>query len=283
MEPERILVGLDGSTASWQALDWAATHTRRTRRALLAVHVVGGDAVTTPAVAELRQRASAVLDRVGTQGRVEIVAGDPAGVMSDLSGTVASSVLGRSRRRTAPARIGSVTHTLMSRSQVPVIVVPGRDDRRPHTADGPIVLAASPTHGGLAAMRFACSEASRAGAELMVLRAWSDQAVTFGYVGGLPLLPLDSEAGERAALTVVASTATEEFPDVRVTERFVDTPVETALRRAGRRASLVVLGCRRESTHWLSRTGPLTSWATRHLPCPVAAVPLTTPVAAQPV
>ncbi|GAB2475828.1 universal stress protein [Jatrophihabitans fulvus] len=282
MAPERILVGLDGSAASWQALEWAAHHARRTARHLLAVHVARDEAAAAAAT-EVRHRASAMLDRLGVEGRADVVVGDPSRVMSEVAATATSSVLGRSRRRTAPARIGSVTHTLMSRSSVPVIVVPGRDDRRPRTTDGPVVLAASPTRGGLAAMRFACAEAGRAGVELVALRAWSDQSVTFGYVGGLPLLPMDSETGELAALSVVVGTAAEEFPDVRVTERFVDTPVETALRRAGRRASLVVLGCRRESTHWLSRTGPLTSWATRHLPCPVAAVPVPVPAAPEPV
>ncbi|HWS58227.1 MAG TPA: universal stress protein, partial [Actinotalea sp.] len=166
-EDDVVLVGVDGSPASLNAVDWAAAHAERHR---LGVHLVCAYAVPTFTAAALdggyaalddtaiREGARAVLDeaqvRLASRGlRVTsaVATGDAAAVLVDLSRTAALVVVGtRGRGGFAERLLGTVSSALPAHAHCPTVVVPYRrreiDEERPRPTDrGSVPEGAEPT------------------------------------------------------------------------------------------------------------------------------------------
>ena len=141
--PRRIVVGVDGSSASDAALTWAIEEAERHRAELVVVHTwwytFGPDGAPTLAHDKLRVDAACVLERAvehtrqRTASPVTAVLAEARPATGVLDATVDADlvVLGsRGRGAVRSMFFGSVARTVAERSEVPVVVVRAPTTRR---------------------------------------------------------------------------------------------------------------------------------------------------------
>ncbi|MEV0084866.1 universal stress protein [Saccharopolyspora sp. NPDC050642] len=137
-----IVVGIDGSPSSKDALRWAVHHARRADGRINAVMVWD-----TPALYDWPMRTAEQLDRATNEALREIVRetvdeadlaristhvarGHPAKALLDAAGTADLLVVGRRGQGTfTHALLGSISQYCVNHAPCPVVVV--RDDHRP--------------------------------------------------------------------------------------------------------------------------------------------------------
>lgn len=141
MGAEHIVVGVDGSAASRQALAWAVEHARRVGATVEAVHAwsvpeLGADPVTRAlgGSADLEDQARRELqlvvddvDAADLAAPVErtLVAGDAVRALADATCGADLLVVGtRGLEASADAPIGPVTAGVVRAARCPVVVVP---------------------------------------------------------------------------------------------------------------------------------------------------------------
>ncbi len=171
---QRIVVGVDGSTASARALEYAAEEATRSGRQLEIVHAVdlptevdfygvrvGAEQVDTlqryaeEVLASARKRVAELHPDLTCRSRHQI--GAPTAVLIEASQDAAALVVGsRGLGGLGRAVLGSVSIRVATGSGCPVFVV-GEQDSRP--ADGPIVVGVDDSKFSIAALRFAIAEA----------------------------------------------------------------------------------------------------------------------------
>jgi len=137
-KPETIVVGVDHSECSEEALSWAVQEARRSARQLLLVHVWqwGGDAIVSPLApaglpeeAEagrslLRHRAAEIRSQ-GVEVSTRLMEGSPVSALVEAAQGAAMLVVGSHGRNTfATAVMGSVSKACIHRAACPVVVVP---------------------------------------------------------------------------------------------------------------------------------------------------------------
>lgn len=136
--------------------------------------------------------------------------------------------------------LGSVSTSLIHHAHCPVAVIPHPDERE-GTDRHPVLLGIDGSVASEAATAFAFDEASRRGASLTALHAWSDVGVP------PPLMTdwwydLQTEAQEQLAERLAGWQ--EKYPDVHVDRRVVcDVPAH-ALVAESRVSQLVIVGSR---------------------------------------
>jgi nucleotide-binding universal stress UspA family protein len=171
MSPPRVLVGIDGSVSSFDALDVAAAEARL-RTAGLEVVTCADDPDETGPV--LRAAAARVARRhPGTPVTTVSAVGDPADVLAERGGGAALTVVGsRDVSGIAGLLLHSVSRRLAARTSGPLLVVRGADTRpvsRRHRA-GTLLLELEGDADADAAL-FAFEEAQLRGARLDIVRA----------------------------------------------------------------------------------------------------------------
>jgi nucleotide-binding universal stress UspA family protein len=241
-----MTVGIDGSSASWAALHWAAEHAERTGRRLTIVHVqTPAGAVENPAVEvfdrDLLDEAADSVVRTYPQLGVttRLLSGDPADRLVRLSASSDVLAIGRGPHGLPALFRGSTADAVLRHAQCPVAVLPGES----RVASDTIVVGAFGDDAGRAALRFAFEEAFRRGSDLLAVSR-TDQ-----------LQPLCAA-----------------FPEVRARTVLTEEPPELALGREAHIAAMLVLGCRRDEETHLPRLGSLASWAVHRLDSPVVVV-----------
>ncbi|PRY11180.1 universal stress protein [Kineococcus rhizosphaerae] len=141
--PGTVVVGVDGSPASLNALAWAAGQARRQRSTVLAVHartVLPGLATVTDRSGVVALAARADLEEIAAEltGRLRLIegelgvavylvvrAGDPAGVLAAVAEEVRADALVVGASRSLGHRVaGSVATRLCRNARCPVTVVP---------------------------------------------------------------------------------------------------------------------------------------------------------------
>jgi len=138
LKPDTIVVGVDHSACSRQALAWAVAEAQRSSRPLLLVHVWhwGGDAIVSPlapanlpehgeAGRALLRRCAADIRAQGVEVSTKLLEGPAASALVDAAQGAAMLVVGSHGRNTfANALMGSVSKACVHRSACPVVVVP---------------------------------------------------------------------------------------------------------------------------------------------------------------
>ncbi|NOV97322.1 universal stress protein [Isoptericola halotolerans] len=296
--PEVVLVGVDGSTASMHALDWAASYAQRVGWGL---HIVcsyslpsftaasldgGYAALDDTAISEgakaVLAEAEARVSGLGISVQGTVATGDAAGVLVEMSSDHSLSVVGtRGRGGFTERLLGTVSSALPAHAHCPTVVVPhraGADD--PERRDGDFVhdvhrivvgVDGSPTSE--VALRYAVEQAESWDAELVAVAG-----VPLGSGAGvLAWLPsqIDHEqvlADVRAGLDVIVDQVETEHPGLRIKRHVLDGSGAELLTEFSSAADLVVVGSRGRGGFRGLLLGSTSQAVLHHAQCPVLVV-----------
>lgn len=268
MDVQPVVVGVDGSSASRDALTWAVDEARLHGAPLHIVHArqkpvhdpVFEGGFVLPPVDDGSQDVDVAL--AGARELVRDLApdlavetwffhGPPASVLLDQAtdGALLLVVGSRGLGAWGSLFLGSVSARLAARSSVPVLVVPPGS---PRAADGgPVVVGVDGSPHSKAAVRAAAREAAARGVPLDLVTAFSVPADLL--VG--PLVPPPDEVRAqvedraRRAVEAGAQRAREAEPDLEVRASVVEGQAAQVLAQvAGSRASVVAVGSRGHGT-----------------------------------
>lgn len=272
-ESEPIIVAVDGSPHSDAAVEWAADESALRNASVTLIHVVTpmpdnlADPMAVAAAAEATFRAAQDRSRA-VDVRTAVLESPVLPALIDASARAQLIVVG-SRGQGALGRLllGSVSSGLIRHARCPVAVVPmGRNHvTHPH----PVLLGVDGTTASEEAIAVAFDEASRRGAGLLAVHAWSD-------VGVLPYFGTDRWYDYQThALELLAERLAgwqEKYPDVLVTRRVVCDEPAHALIFDAQYSQLVVVGSRRREGFAGLRVGAVGSAVVHASPVPVIVV-----------
>ncbi|SES16723.1 universal stress protein [Streptomyces qinglanensis] len=284
-----VVVGVDGSPSSLEAVDVAAREAKLRGGALHVVHafvwptmkVPLGPSTMGPPEGGLRNLAHRTAEEAAARAKssqptVEVshavIAGEPLSVLATESRGAALVVVGdRGLGGFTGLLVGSVAVYLTAHAECPVLVTRGRK----HPA-GPVVLGVDGSEVGDAAVGWAFKEASLRGAELVALHNWNAWT---GPVAAGPSIQVPTyydvdlyRAEEERVLATAISARREEYPDVRVTPRLVQEYTRQALIAASEEAQLLVVGARGRGGFTGLLLGSVSQAVLHHAYCPVAVV-----------
>ena len=254
-----LVVGVDGSAASYAAVGWTAQEATIRGLPVRLVHVVAPTSMSSTEAPndtithEQEVKARHVIDQArrivdGVQGearlkvRVEIRYAGVLATLVDASRDAHMIVVGaRGFDGFGWHMLGSVSAGLLHHAHCPVTIVrdPESAGREIHD-DAPVVVGIDGSRASEAATALAFEEASRRRVPLVALHAWSD-------VGVFPILGMDwhvyRDEGDEVLGERLAGWQ-EIYPDVQVHRRLVcDVPARWLVNESDS-AQLVVLGSR---------------------------------------
>jgi nucleotide-binding universal stress UspA family protein len=273
-----LVVGVDGSDASLDAVDWATDEAVRHGLPLRLVYgslwehyerikpSFSPDRATEQVIAENIVASAAERARrraPDLKVSAEVVGQDATTTLLDEGRKAFAVVTGnRGRGELTDRLLGSTSLTVAARALCPAIVVRGSWPGQDATAHR-VVLGVGDTGEASEAAAFAFREAELRGAVLEAVRAWrhpegaTDEAVA------------DREFDE--ALRAGAA----EHPKVVVERRLVEGPARKALLAQAADADLLVVGARHRHGSFGLQLGAVNHGVLHHAPCPVAVVPQT--------
>ncbi|MGW8566379.1 universal stress protein [Isoptericola sp. NPDC055881] len=288
-----IVVGVNGSAESDEALDWAMGEAASASVPLTVVMVAAGAgkgadaAAHEVALAPVRAEAQGMLDaaraRTGldVEGSVVAAPGPAADALLELGADADMLVLGRRRRgRLGRAVLGSVSTTVVEHARVPVTVVRhGDPDGAPEDGtetegDTPrIVVGVDTSAPSVAALKHACEVAARTGASVDAIFAW--QITTLAPLPGSwgwapPIDDYEKFAAESLAEAVRAAGAT--LPPERLVRRVVHGQAAKQLVLAAQGAERLVVGARGLGGFDRLLLGSVSRQVLDFGPCPVTVV-----------
>lgn len=253
-----ILVGVDGSDASNEAVRWAARDAVHENADLRLVGVYDAstsdyapgviipqdviEAIRNDATDAVSEAAVIAADAApGVEATASVVDGDASRVLLELGADADMTVLGtRGLGAVKALFLGSVSTTVAAHSHGRVVVVTGPG------GDGPVVVGVDDSPVSDPAVREAFRYASLHNRRLVAVHTWAplDSDALHGY-------GIDPDEIERISQDAVASIAerlagyAQEFPDVEVERRVLpEQPSRAILDAAGDDAALIVLGSR---------------------------------------
>ena len=277
-----IIVGVDGSLASEQALRWAAHEAGRRDVALVVQHtydwrVYGALTPINPSFAVGFQKvAEAIVDSAVEQARSwapgvavrgTALLGSAAHTLVEASGSGDLVVVGnRGRGGFASLLLGSVSQQVAAHAAGPVVVVRGRAD----DSAGPIVVGVDDSDAADFALGAAFEEASIRGAGVLAVHVYTP----FKWVYG-PEFPPDVEdeeeqrEAERDRVAVGVARWKQKFPAVDVAPVAVDGHPAEMLADMSGTAQLVIVGTRGHGGFAGLLLGSVGMQLLHHADCPV--------------
>lgn len=284
-----LVVGVDGSDSSLEAVDWAVDEAARLGLPLRLVHAslweryeegLPSFGTGRPAEEVMAQHiVASCTERAGLRNPEVKVSSDvlPDDAVSALlhaahesSGLVTGT---RGRGGIAGMLLGSVSLAVAGRAACPVVVVRGGERNR-EGSFGRVVVGLGDSGEGSAAVRFAFREAQARGCGLHAVRAWRRPA---HERVDHPLIADDAAGAEEerasALLTDVLRDAERDHPQVEVRREAIEGPAHRALLDACSDADLVVVGARRRHGRVGLQLGRVAHTLLHHAGCPVAVIP----------
>lgn len=287
-----VVVGVDATTGSNRAIDWAADYAAKTGRSLLAVHGTGLPAVRPNAqdlleaertVAEAGrlivdlavQRAKERQPDLEVTGIAQV--GDPPSVLLEESASAALLAVGCRRDESFKRLFGSVSLAVTRHATCPFVVVRPELEEEPRTRQEKVVLGVDGSRASTSAAAFAFEyaslndlplEAVYANGELLAERSSVLGIVTYGGERR------EEEPSEDDRLTIAETIADlpEKYQDVEVRETHKSADPAEALIDASATASLVVVGARRMGLAGSILLRSVSTALVEHAHCPVAVV-----------
>jgi len=284
---ERIVVGVDGSPASRQAVQWGAREASLRGLGLTLASAIlppisatgfgPGIPVSLDALDQIRQGARVELDNLARElpladVRCEIEVGSPSGVLLAASESAAMLVLGsRGMGGFRGLLLGSVSTQVTGHADCPVVVI-----RADAPAEGrTVVVGIDGSPAAQDAVAFAFDMASRHGWTLIAMHAWDVPSYDLLVVPNTPVpVPMSDVADDeiRLAAEVLAGFQAE-FPDVQVEQRLIRGPAATSLLNAATDAAIIVVGTRGHGQVMGALLGSVSNAVLHRAHVPVAVVP----------
>jgi nucleotide-binding universal stress UspA family protein len=265
MHRRSIVVGIDGSAASGNALDWAIEEANRRHTPVHLVHALGLDPFVTTAMATRAEPGPAAgattedsdiddvlttaLARCASIGptltvTTEVASGDPAPRLVELSHQADTIVMGsRGRGGARSALLGSVSLQVSMHAMCPVATV--REPPRAHSARPRVAVGVDGSAQSERAVEYAFAQASTRGIDLLAMHTW-----WLEFLNGARAVTLSSAQWERVEqeqwvlLSEALSGWRDKYPDVTVHEHVRRAHPVEALVRESEDADLVVVGSR---------------------------------------
>ncbi|MGC9665173.1 universal stress protein [Planosporangium sp. 12N6] len=281
-----VVVGVDGSARSLDAVDVAAREAALRRHPLHVTHAYLWPYVAVPpgavpvsrsddalrrdaerVVREAVDRARSVAPSVGITGEVDV--GAPVPALLERSRTATLVVIGdRGLGGFTGLLVGSVAVELAAHAASPVLVARGSPE-----PTGDVLVGVDGSPAGEVAVAFAFAEAALRGSGLAALYAWTDPA--WYDLSGMQFVATDPTRLEAEAERVLAEPVArwhERYPEVPVRFRLVRGRAPQALIEASAGAQLVVVGSRGRGGFTGLLLGSVSQALLHHAACPVAVV-----------
>ena len=282
-----VLVGVDGSNASYKATWWAANYAKHAGLTLQIVcayslpsyaavsfdatyTAMGDDNAAHADAQEILSKAKAIADEQGVEATTLIVTGDPASVFVELSRNYNLIVIGnRGKGGLAERLLGTTSSSLPAYAYCPIIVVPYTDDdgnlMHLNNTITKVAVGADESKWGVKALQIAADFAASWNAELEVISAVpevkgvsSDDSVYDSYMDDLK--------------TRVAPLQ-EKHPDLSVNCRIVPGSAVHTLTEASYSHDVVVVGSRGRGGFTGLLLGSISQGLLQHAVSPVYVVP----------
>lgn len=282
MNHSKIIVGIDGSAASLEALHWAALEAQLhgvELEVVLAYHwrIPGTRLVTNPELeAQVRDLAASVVDAALAEARTvapdapargRTVLGEPAPALLAAAADAGLLVVGsRGGGGFASLLAGSVSIRVATQAPCSVVVVRGRTE----PGAGPVVVGVDGSAASDAAAGTAFEEASRRGCPLVAVQAFSVPVPPW-TMGPPPVLcdPAEIASEVRSELVGQLGRWREKYPDVPVEYAVTRSSAAAALVHQSAQASLVVVGTRGHGAAGGLLLGSVGLQLVHHAGCPV--------------
>ena len=281
-----ILVGVDGSHASYKATWWAANYAKHAGLTLQIVcayslpsyAAVSFDATYTAMVddnaahsdaQEILSKAKAIADEQGVEATTLIVTGDPASVFVELSRNYNLIVIGnRGKGGLAERLLGTTSSSLPAYAYCPIVVVPYTDDdgnlMHLNNTITKVAVGSDESKWGLKALEIAANFAAAWDAELDVISA-------------VPNMKGSDDEGVMASfkddLEVRIKPLEEAHPDLKINKQIVPGPAVGALTKASYDHDVVVVGSRGRGGFTGLLLGSTSQGLLQHAVGPVYVVP----------
>ena len=286
-----VVVGVDGSSDSEDALLWALQEGRLRNLPVRAINVWHPSGTpeeterlaTLHSVSDLRDRllegvtsvVGAAVERAhATDVAVtsQVVYGHPVRELIREAATDALLVVGsRGRGSLAGSMLGSVSQSCAQYANSTVIVVRGR---RPSSGSGRVVVGVDGSPRSVRALRFAKDAAGLRGASLQVVYAWTLPFLgVAGRSGALPKSAID-DAAAQASTTLRESMrrASVDATGSKVEMWLVEGLPVPSLIQAAANADLLVVASRGYGGWKGLLLGSVSTQCVTHSPCPVAVI-----------
>ncbi|WP_046499625.1 universal stress protein [Streptomyces odonnellii] len=285
-----LVVGVDGSEGSGQAVEWAAAEADRSCLPLRLVYASlwehyegirsepGTDRPYEEVLAEdLLAAAEERAHRIAADVKVStaIQPEDPVTALLREALDASFLVLGpHGHGPVAGLLLGSVSLAVAARAPCPVIVARGEEPNL-LSALRRVAVGVGDGPGSAAAVRFAFREARWRGCELLAVRAWhlpAHETLPHPLTGADRARAHRREAGESADR--VMGLVSGKYPEVAARRRLVPGPVHQVLLDESAGADLLVVGAERRHPVVGLPLGRVHHAVLRHSACPVAIVPV---------
>ncbi|MFG2041854.1 universal stress protein [Dactylosporangium sp. NPDC048998] len=281
----RVVVGVDGSPESVEALAWAAGDASRRHRALHVVHafqlpaVYGPFPPPVPSPYDDETRAAAERMLAGSVARARALAPglevtsdmpmrQPANALLAAAEHADTVVVGsRGLGGFAGLLLGSVSIEVSAHAACPVVVT-HHGGGRPGAEAGRILVGIDAAHDADRALRFAFEQASARHTGLTAVHAHAARGRmhTPGHEPG------DPREDERRALAESTCVWSGRYPDVDVQRAVVNGAPAAVLTELSAGAELLVVGSRGHGGFTGMLLGSVSQAVVRHAECPVAVV-----------
>jgi nucleotide-binding universal stress UspA family protein len=281
-----VVVGVDGSDCSLQAVSLASRMAAERKRRLRVVHafiwpqlrVPLGPAPGGPPEGGLAHQAErivaeavALATKTSPDLRIsgEVIEGAATPVLLQETQDATLVVVGdRGLGGFTGLLVGSVAIQLAAHAPCPVVVARGDQER-----EGDVLVGVDGSPKGQDALAFAFEEASLRGVGVTALHAYT-HPVTSAPGDLLPLVydPEQLQDEEAAVLAEALAGWSDRYPDVPVHHQLVRDRTAKALVRAAEKACLVVVGCRGRGGFAGLLLGSVSQAVLHHASCPVAIV-----------
>ena len=281
-----ILVGVDGSHASYKATWWAANYAKHAGLTLQIVcayslpsyaavsfdatyTAMGDDNAAHSDAQEILSKAKAIADEQGVEATTLIVTCDPASVFVELSRNYNLIVIGnRGKGGLAERLLGTTSSSLPAYAYCPIVVVPYTDDdgnlMHLNNTITRVAVGSDESKWGLKALEIAANFAAAWDAELDVISA-------------VPNMKGSDDEGVMASfkddLEVRIKPLEEAHPDLKINKQIVPGPAVGALTKASYDHDVVVVGSRGRGGFTGLLLGSTSQGLLQHAVGPVYVVP----------